>query len=101
MNDTSKSFLNKIKIDSYIYTFTFMAAAVLYIVRFSAGTEAVMLLIASFAFYTIGRQVSLVPKLEAGEKVDTQPKAPLWVRGISYFVVMMIVLALMFALIRH
>jgi hypothetical protein len=78
-----------------------MVASLFFIIRFSAGISALLLLIAAFAFYTLGRQVNLVPELENGEKVDTKPRAPVWVRGITYFVVMMIVLALMFTLIRQ
>ena len=97
MNDVTKSFLNKVKINTYIYTFTFMSVSVFYVVRFDVGTEALMLLLAAFAFYTIGRQINLVSDLESGSKVDTMPKAPVWVRGITFFVVMMLVLAMIFS----
>lgn len=93
MNDDSKKFLNKIKISTYIYTFTFMAVSILYVLRFSGGTEAVMLLIAAFAFYSLGRQINLVAEIESGSKPDTKPRSPVWVRGVTWFVVMMLALS--------
>ena len=97
MEKRTKDFLNKVKINTYIYTFTFMAVGVWYSMKHSMGTEPMMLLLATFAFYTLGRQVRLVADLEAGAKVDTQPKAPAWVRGVTYLIVMLLVLSVMFS----
>ena len=99
MNDVTKKFLNKIKINTYIYTFLFMSAALFFIITFSAETSAIVLLLAAFAFYALGRQVNLVSRLEAGEEMSTMPTAPLWVRGVTYFIVMLLVLSLIFSLV--
>lgn len=92
MEKGAKDFLNKIKVDTYIYTFTFLAVCVGYSLKHAVGPESSMLLLAAFAFYSIGRQVRLVSDLEAGASVDTQPKAPAWIRGVVFLVVILMVL---------
>ncbi len=97
MEDMTKTFINKIKINTYIYTFTFMAVGVMYSAKHGNSLEPLMLLLASFAFYTVGRQVNLLSDIEAGAKIDTKPRTPPWVRGITYFVVLLLVLSVFFS----
>ncbi len=96
MENSAKDFLNKIKVNTYIYTFTFIAVAVGYSLKNSIGVEPGMLLLAAFAFYTLGRQVRLAMEIDAGGKADNVPKAPAWVRGVTYFVVMLLAFSLFF-----
>jgi len=97
VEEKTKEFIRKIKINTYIYTFTFMAVGVGYSVKYDYGTASIMLILAAFAFYTLGRQVNLLSDLEAGDSVDTQPKAPIWVRGVAYLVVILMIFSLMFS----
>lgn len=97
MEKGTKDFLNKIKIDTYIYTFTFLAVCVGYSLKHAVGPESSMLLVAAFAFYSIGRQVRLLPDLEKGATVDTQPKVPAWIRGIVFLVVILMILNVIFS----
>ncbi len=98
MEESTKSFIKKIKINTYIYTFTFMAVGVLYTTKQEISLEPFMLLLAAFAFYTLGRQVNLLSDIEAGTKLDTQPRAPAWVRGVVYLVVLLMIFSVMFSL---
>lgn len=93
MEQKTKDFLKKMKINTYIYTLTFMLVAVGYAMKHTVGAEVSMLLLAAFAFYTLGRQVRLVAELEAGGSIDTQPKVSPVVRGIVYLVVILMVLS--------
>lgn len=97
MENATKEFLSKIKINTYIYTLTFLIVSIGYSLKHSIGVEPFMLLLAAFAFYAIGRQIRLLTDLEAGSKVDTKPRAPVWVRGVTYLVVMLMVLSMMFS----
>jgi len=97
MEKGTMEFLNKIKLNTYIYTFTFVAMSIGYGLKHSEGLEPFMLLLAAFAFYAVGRQVRLVSDLEVGAKVNTQPRSPAWVRGVTYMVVMLMVLSVMFS----
>jgi len=97
MEDSTKAFIKKIKIDTYIYTLTFIVVGVMYTAKHEISLEPFMLLLAAFAFYSLGRQVNLLADIEAGTKVDTQPKAPVWVRGITYFVVLLMILSVIFS----
>lgn len=97
MEDKTKAFLNKIRINTYIYTFTFLAVAISYTYKHSMGAEPLMLILAAFAFYTLGRQVRLIDQLESGATVNTKPSAPFWVRGITYLVILLLVLSVMFS----
>lgn len=97
MENATKDFVNKIKFNTYIYTLTFLAVSIGYCLKHSVGIEPFMLLLAAFAFYAIGRQVRLLLELDAGGKVDTQPKAPLWVRGVTFLIVILMVLSIMFS----
>ncbi len=96
MKEETKKFLEKIKINTRIYTFIFIAVAVYYAKNHSIGAEAFMLLIAAFAFYTLGRQVRLVGDLESGTQVDTAPKELAWVRGVAYLIVILLAFSIMF-----
>lgn len=96
MENSAKDFLNKIMVNTYIYTFTFIAVAVGYSLKNSIGVEPGMLLLAAFAFYTLGRQVRLAIEIDAGGKADNMPKAPAWVRGVTYLVVMLLAFSLFF-----
>ncbi len=96
MKEETKGFLEKIKVNTRIYTFTFIAVGVYYAKMHTLGAEAFMLLIAAFAFYTLGRQIRLVTDIEAGIQVDTAPKELAWVRGIAYFVIILLVFSIMF-----
>ena len=98
MEESTKSFIKKIKINTYIYTFTFMAVGVLYTTEHEISLEPFMLLLAAFAFYTLGRQVNLLSDIEAGTKIDTQPREPAWIRGVVYFVVLLMILNVIFSL---
>ena len=62
MEESTKAFIKKIKINTYIYTFIFMAVGVMYTAKQEISLEPFMLLLAAFAFYTLGRQV-LKPEL--------------------------------------
>ena len=93
MEETTKEFIQKIKINTYIYTFTFMAVGVLHAVKQTASVAPLMLLLAAFAFYAVGRQVNMLIDIEGGTKADNQPKAPAWVRGVTYFVVLLMFLS--------
>lgn len=97
MEKNTRDFLRKIRIDTYIYTYTFMAIAIGYSLRHDIGMETSILLLTSFAFYTIGRQIRLASDLDAGTKIDTQPKVAPWIRGIVYFVIILMVLSLFFS----
>ena len=97
MENVTKEFLGKVKINTYIYTLTFLVVSVGYSLKHSIGLEPFMLLLAAFAFYALGRQISLISELESGGKVDTQPSAPILVRGVTYLVVALMVLSMMFS----
>ena len=97
MEESTRAFIKKIKVNTYIYTFTFIAVGVMYTAKHDISLEPFMLLLAAFAFYTLGRQVNLLSDIEAGRKIDTQPRAPAWVRGITYFVVLLIILSVIFS----
>ncbi len=97
MEKSTRDFLRKIRIDTYIYTYTFMAIAIGYSLTHTVGTETSILLLATFAFYTIGRQIRLVPDIDAGAKIDTKPKVAPWIRGIVYCVIILLVLSLFFS----
>lgn len=93
MQEKTKEFIRKIRFDTYIYTITFIVVSILYFLFFSDdGTSPVMLLLAAFAFYTVGRQVNFLKDLEAGVEINTKPRAPAWVRGITYFVILLMIL---------
>ncbi len=96
MEQVSKDFLNKVKVNTYIYCFTFIALTVGYGLKHSAGVEPMMLLIGAFAFYTLGRQIRLATELDSGAKADTMPKAAPWVRGVTFLVVMLAAFSMMF-----
>ena len=74
MEQVSKDFLNKVRVNTYIYTFTFIALAVGYGLKYSEGAEPMILLIAAFAFCTLGRQIRLATDMGGALKADTQPK---------------------------
>lgn len=93
MEKGTKEFLRKIKLNTYIYTLTFMLVAIMYCVKHSMGTEVSMLLLAAFAFYALGRQVSLLSDLEEGAAVNTQPRVSALIRGVVYLVVILMVLS--------
>ena len=93
MEPKTKDFLKKVKVNTYIYTMTFMVVALLYSINHVVGAEVSMLLLAAFAFYTLGRQISLLADLEAGKSVDTQPKVSPIIRGVVYLVVILMVLS--------
>jgi len=93
MEPKTKDFLKKVKVNTYIYTLTFMVVALLYSIKHVAGAEVSMLLLAAFAFYTLGRQISLLADLEAGKSVDTQPRVSPIIRGVVYLVVILMVLS--------
>jgi hypothetical protein len=96
MENSAKDFLNKIMVNTYIYTFTFIAVAVGYSLKNSIGVEPGMLLLAAFAFYTLGRQVRLAMEIDSGVKADNMPKARAWVRGVTFLVVMLLAFSLFF-----
>jgi len=98
MEESTKAFIKKIKINTYIYTFTFMGVGVLYTAQHEISLAPFMLLLAAFAFYTLGRQVNLLSDIEAGTKIDTKPRAPAWIRGVVYFVVLLMILSVIFSL---
>jgi len=98
MEESTKAFIKKIKINTYIYTITFMAVGVMYTAKHEISLEPFMLLLAAFAFYTLGRQVNLLSDIEAGTKIDTKPRAPAWVRGVTYLVVLLMILSVIFSL---
>ena len=97
MEPKTKDFLKKVKVNTYIYTMTFMVVALLYSINHVVGAEVSMLLLAAFAFYTLGRQISLLADLEAGKSVDTQPKVSPIIRGVVYLVVILMVLSVIFS----
>ena len=97
MEESTKSFIKKIKINTYIYTFTFMAVGVLYTTKQEISLEPFMLLLAAFAFYTLGRQVNLLSDIEAGTEINTRPRTPAWIRGVTYFVVLLMILSVFFS----
>ncbi len=96
MEQKTKEYLRKVRFNTYIYTFAFMAVAIWYTIEHSIKSEPIMLLLAAFAFYTIGKQVRMISDLEAGAELDTKPRTPAWIRGVVYFVVLLLVLAMMF-----
>ncbi len=97
MEQGTKDFLKKVKINTYIYTATFLVVALWYTLKHDAGAEVSMLLLAAFAFYTLGRQIRLIPDLEAGKIVDTQPKVSPIIRGVVYLVIILMILSVMFS----
>jgi len=97
VEEKTKEFLRKVKFNTYIYTFTFMAVSIGYSVKHSLGVEPFMLLMASFAFYTIGRQITTLSEIESGSKADNQPKVQPWIRGVVYLIVILMVLSVMFS----
>lgn len=97
MENGTRKFTNKIKIDTYIYTFAFIIISIGYSLKHTVGAESSMLLLAAFAFYSIGRQVRLLSDIEAGTPIDTQPKVPAWIRGIVFLVIILMVLSVMFS----
>ena len=97
MEGKTKDFLNKVKFDTHIYTLTFLVVCIGYSIKHSLGIEPFMLLMAAFAFYTIGRQIRSVLELEAGVALDNKPKVAPWIRGVVYFIVLLLVLGVMFS----
>jgi len=97
MEKSTQEFIKKIKLNTYIYTVTFIFLSVFYGMTHSMGTEPLMFILAAFAFYALGRQVSLLAELEAGREVNTKPRAPAWVRGLTYFIVLLLVFLVMFS----
>ena len=97
MEQNTRNFLKKVKFDTYIYTVTFLVVALWYIIKHSASAEVSMLLLASFASYTLGRQIRLVSELESGKSLDFQPKVSPVIRGLVYLVVILMVLSVMFS----
>jgi hypothetical protein len=98
MEKKTENFLNKIKFDTMIYAITFCLVAVGYSVKHAnSGPEGLMLLLAAFAFFTVGKQVRVAAELEGGADLDNKPKAPAWVRGVTYFVVLLLVLTVIFS----
>lgn len=93
MEPKTKDFLKKVKVNTYIYTLTFMVVALLYTMKHAIGAEVSMLLLAAFAFYTLGRQITLLSDLEAGKAVDTQPKVSPLIRGVVYLVIILMILS--------
>ncbi len=93
MEPKTKDFLKKIKFNTYIYTVTFMAVAMGYALKHTVGAEVSMLLLAAFAFYALGRQISLLSELEAGKSVDTKPRVSPIIRGVVYLIVILMVLS--------
>ncbi len=93
MEQGTKDFLKKIKFSTYIYTVTFLVVALWYCLKHTAGAEVSMLLLAAFAFYTLGRQIRLASDLEAGQPLDTQPKISPIIRGIVYLVIILMILS--------
>jgi hypothetical protein len=93
MEQKTKNFLKKIKFNTYIYTLTFMLVAMGYALKHAVGAEVSMLLLAAFAFYTLGRQVGLIADLESGESIDTQPRVSPVIRGVVYLIVILMVLS--------
>ena len=96
MEEKTKKFIRKIRFDTYIYSATFIVLAISYFAVFDIRTEPIMLLLAAFAFYTVGKQVNLLSALEEGESVDTQPKTPVWFRVILYAAVLAIIAKFLF-----
>jgi len=97
MEETTRAFIKKIKFNTYIYTFLFIVVSIYYTTNQEISLEPFMLLIAAFAFYAIGRQVGLLADIDSGTKINTRPRAPAWVRGITYFVVLLIILSVIFS----
>lgn len=97
MEQSTKNFLEKIKLNTYIYTVTFMGVALWYSFKHEAGAEVSMLLLAAFAFYALGRQIRLISDLEAGKSLDFQPKVSPFIRGVVYLVIILMVLSVMFS----
>lgn len=97
MEEATRAFIKKIKFDTYIYTIMFILVSIYYTANHEIALEPLMLLIAAFAFYAIGRQVSLLIDIDSGTKVNTRPSAPAWVRGITFFVVLLMILSVMFS----
>ena len=98
MEEATRAFIKKIKFNTYIYTFIFIAVSLYYTANHEISLEPFMLLIAAFAFYAVGRQVSLLVDIDSGTKVNTRPRAPAWVRGITYFIVLLMILSVIFSL---
>ena len=96
MQKSTKDFLVKVHLNTYIYTFTFMALAVGYGLKHSIGVEPMILLLGAFAFYTLSRQVKLAMAMESGTNADYKPKSQAWIRGITYFVVMLLAFTMIF-----
>ena len=96
MKEETRKFLDKIKMNTYIYTLTFILVALYYVMNHAVGSEFSMLLIAAFAFYSLGRQISLLKALEAGEHVNTHPRELAWVRGVTYLVIILMIFSVIF-----
>jgi len=96
MEDTTKAFIRKIRFNTYIYTFTFLSVSIGYSLKRAVSLEPFMLLLAAFAFYTLGCQVNLLSDIEAGAKVDTKPREPAWVRCVIYFIVLLMIFSVIF-----
>ncbi len=97
MEQNTQDFLKKVKFNTYIYTVTFLVVALWYSFKHDAGPEVSMLLLAAFAFYTLGRQIRLVSELEAGKVVNTQPRVSPIIRGVVFLVIILMVLSVMFS----
>ena len=97
MEETTRAFIKKIKFNTYIYTLLFIVVSIYYTINQEISLEPFMLLIAAFAFYAIGRQVGLLVDIDSGTKINTRPRAPAWVRGVTYFVVLLIILSVIFS----
>lgn len=87
MEDKTKQFLRKVRFDTYIYTATFIVLSLSYFMLYDLDSAPVLLLLAAFVFYTLGKQIRLVGEIEAGAEINTRPRAPLWVRLSTYAVI--------------
>ncbi len=97
MEDKTKQYLRKIRFDTHIYTAAFIVLSLSYVMVYDIRTEPLMLLLAAFAFYTLGKQIRLLSEIEAGVPVNTKPRAPTWVRLLAYAVVVFMVACVMFS----
>ena len=98
MEETTRVFIKKIKFNTYIYTVLFIVVSIYYTTNQEISLAPSMLLIAAFAFYAVGRQVGLLVDIDSGTKINTRPRAPAWVRGVTYFVVLLMILSVIFSL---
>jgi len=96
MGEPTVAFINKIKINTYIYTFLFICVSIGYSLKNSVSIEPFLLLMASFAFYTLGRQVNLICKIEEGIQIDNHPRQKAWIRALTYFTILLILFSVFF-----